>query len=111
MPYPEILEVLGFPVEKHLLDILTKIRSKKLWYGISKNYNIPNKEYRSKAKVYTDDEINLICKMISNNKSLKEIADALDVDLSIDKEYDKFSHFIKRIKDKKTYTNISNNYF
>lgn len=109
--YPDILEILGFPVTKNRLDILTKIRTGNLWGCISSQYNIPNKEFRSKAIHYSDEQVEFICSMIKNNCSLKQISDAINVDISDKKEYDKFAHFIRRIKDKKTYSRISNNYF
>lgn len=110
-PYPEILENLNLPVQKNLLDILTKIRSKKLWYCISKNYNIPNKEYRDEAIHYDDAIIKEVCNRIANGASNREIANWLGIDMENYKERDKFYHFIKRIRDKKTYTKISNKYF
>lgn len=109
--YPEILESLGMPPNKNLLDILTKIRSKKLWYCVSKDYNIPNKEYRSPAIHYSDDQIETICKMIADGKELSEIALAFGVDISDRTQYDKFWHHINRIKTKKTYSRISDKYF
>lgn len=45
-----------------------------------------------------------------NNKDIAKIMN-LDIDLNNRKEYDKFTHFIRRIKNKKTYTHISNKYF
>lgn len=111
LTYPEILESIGLEPTKNLLDILTKIRSKKLWVCVSKDYNIPNKEFRSPAKKYDHKQIDRICYLISIDCSISDIAKDLNVDISDYKEYDKFAHLIKRIKDKKTYINISNKYF
>lgn len=111
IPYPSILESMGLPVEKNLLDILTKIRSKKLWYCISREYNIPNKEYRSKAINYSDNDIHKICSLISKGYSLKELAIEFGIDYNNRKEQDKFRHFVDRIKRKETYTYISNQYW
>ena len=110
-PYPEILENIGLPADKHLLDILTKIRAKKLWYGISKNYNIPNKEYRSEAIHYDDKTIENICKLICKDVKYRDMANELGIDISNRKDYDKFAHLVRRIKNKKTYSRISDNYF
>ena len=109
--YPEILEMLNLPVEKNYLDIITKIRSKKLWYSISKNYNIPPKEYRSEAISYTTDQIEHICQLISNGEPVANIAKILDIPYVTMKEKDKFMHFIRRIKTKQTFTDISSKYF
>lgn len=111
IPYPQILENMGLPVEKHLLDILTKIRTKKLWYSVSRNYNIPNKEYRTEAIHYSDEVVNKICEFICQNMRYRDIAKELNINLETDKEYDKFAHFVRRIKDKKTFSRISDNYF
>ena len=43
MKYADILEECGLEINKQNLDILTKIRSKKLWKCVSDKYNIPEK--------------------------------------------------------------------
>ena len=110
-PYPQILEELGLEVKKNYLDILTKIRAKKLWYCISKDYNIPNKEYRSKAIHYSEEEIRKICKLISEGYPCYKIAEIMNIKFTPQTEADKFRHFVNRIKNKKTFVNISDDYF
>jgi len=111
LSYPEILENLNLPVSKNLLDILTKIRSKKLWYCISKEYNIPNKEYRSPQIQYTTDQIKQICELLTEGYSTPQIATKFNIDLSNNKERDKFQHLVQRIKNKTSFTQISDEYF
>lgn len=44
--YQQILEIMNIEINKQNLDIITKIRTKKLWRCISDLYNIPQKEHR-----------------------------------------------------------------
>lgn len=111
IPYPQILEELGLEVKKNYLDILTKIRTKQLWNCISKDYNIPNKEYRSKAIFYSEEEIRKICELINEGYSCPEIAKIMGIKFTPKKEADKFRHFINRLKNKKTFVNITDDYF
>lgn len=111
IPYPQILEELGLEVNKNYLDIMTKIRCKKLWYCISKDYNIPNKEYRTKEIHYSEDDIRKICTYINEGLSCPEIANKMNIKFTPKKEADKFRHFISRLKNKKTFVNITNDYF
>lgn len=110
IPYPIILQSLDIEVSEQNLNILTKIRCRKLWNGISVQYNIPNKEYRSDFIIYTEMEIRKICKLLEQGLDNKEISNIMNIDTSNYKSYDKFRHFIKRIKERKSYTEISKNY-
>lgn len=110
LSYGQILTECGLEANKKNLDIVTKIRSKKLWRSISYKYNIPEKESRKKAILYTDEQIHLICKMIQDGCSSKEIYTVLGVDRSTKNESDKFYKFIMRIRRRQTYTHISKDY-
>ncbi len=105
--YSKILENMNIEVTENMLDILTKIRTKHIWSHISNQYNIPNKEYRTKQNEYSDTIIHLICRMIQENKTTRCIAEYLNIDISNKKNIDKFWHFIRRIKIRETYTEIS----
>lgn len=100
-PYPQILEELGLPVTKQYLDLLTKIRTKHLWCCVSNNYNLPNKEYRSEAIHYSEDELRKMCEMIKIDAKCAEIANALNIPFDSKKDKDKFRHLINRLKNKK----------
>lgn len=108
--YKYILEQVGLEINDKNLDILTKIRSRKMWNTISCKYNIPEKEFRSKAIVYSNDQIHDICKLISMGCSNRQIADKLNIDISTKKLSDKYYKFIKRIRNRESYTSISSNY-
>lgn len=108
--YSQILEIVGIEVTKQNLDIITKIRTKKLWRIISDLYNIPEKEYRGTFNVYTDEQIHNICNMIQSGYSNRDIALYLNIDMDNKNDSDKFYKFIMRIRRRETYTHISNNY-
>ena len=73
-------------------------------------YNIQKPENRTKAIKYDDVIISNICTLISKGYTNKEIADTLGIDISDKNNIDKFWHFMKRIRDRKSYTYISDNY-
>ena len=108
--YSKILENIGIEPTQNMLDILTKIRVKHIWVHISNQYNIPDKEYRTKQHEYSDAVIHLICRMIQEGKNVRSISEYLNIDISNKKNIDKFTHFIRRIKIRETYTEISCNY-
>jgi hypothetical protein len=95
---------------KKYKDIISKISSGKNWIHISSLYNIrynKRKSMNSHAK-YIDD----VCYLISNGTdNFKDIAKELNIDISSKNEYQKFFNFIKRIKNKKSYKDISDKYF
>jgi len=72
------------------------------WKYISCKYNIPPTRSLKDFSPY----ITPVCEMISDGKSTTEIADSLDLPY----ERNHVRSFINRIKRKKTYTDISNDY-
>lgn len=109
--YSDILINSGLKVNDNNLDLITKIRTKKLWVHISNMYDIPDSEYRSKQITYTEEDIYKICELIKSNKTTREIAEIMNIDISTKKDIDKFWHFIRRIKNGISYTNISSRVF
>lgn len=110
LKYADILEQCGLEVSKHNLDILTKIRSKHLWKWISDKYNIPEKEHREKMTTYTDEQIHMICQMIQDGCSNREIGIKLGVELSNRKKYNYFFNLLSRIRKRQHFTHISKDY-
>lgn len=110
LSYKDILISVGLEPSKKNLDIMTKIRSGKLWCSVSKNYAIPKVDERSKQVVYSDEQIHTICRLLENNTSKMDIGRYIGAPIITDKEKDKYLKFINRIKDRKTYTHISKDY-
>lgn len=108
--YKYILEYMNLEINDKNLDILTKIRSKHIWKHISDLYDIPEKEYRSPAINYSNEQINTICRMISEGYSNRYISYYLNIDMNDKKESDKFYKFVTRIRNRQTYTHISQYY-
>ena len=110
LKYADILEQCGLEVTQQNLDILTKIRSKHLWKWISDKYDIPEKEHREKMTTYTDEQIHLICQMIQDGCSNREIGIKLGVELSDRKKYNYFFNLLSRIRKRQHFTHISKDY-
>ncbi|MGL5714699.1 MAG: hypothetical protein ACRCXT_02980 [Paraclostridium sp.] len=111
--YAKISEIIGYGYNNsNICDIITKIRSKKLWRHISDLYQIPEKEARSKATVYTDEQIHLICAYLQQGYSAAQIAKVMGIDIGEygSPEYYNWSNLIGRIRRKTHYTHISNQY-
>lgn len=110
MQYSKILVMVGLETSKQNLDILTKIRTGKLWSHISNDYDIPETEYRTPMIIYSDERINNMCQLLELGKSTREIAEILDIDISNKNKIDKFWHFIRRLKNRISFTEISKHY-
>lgn len=108
--YSDILIDVGLEVCDKNLDIITKIRTKHIWKEVSDQYNIPEKEFRSKQIKYTTEQIHCVCKYIEEGYNNREIANLMNIDISDDKSYDKYLKFVLRIRRRQSYTEINNGY-
>lgn len=108
--YKDILIYCGLEVNKENLDLITKIRTGKLWKHISCLYNIPKSNSRSIQNVYTNEQIHSICKYIELGLTNRQICEKMNIDISNKKLIDKFWHFISRIRKRVSYVDISKNY-
>lgn len=79
-------------------DVIAKIGTKDLWTDVSKDYNIPNR-IRTSSK-YSTEYIENVCKMLANNVRPVEIQRIAKIPWST----------LSMIKNRKSYTSISNKY-
>ena len=85
-------------------NIVEFIKLGYVWKDISKNYEFPDKPtISSRVRKITEDQVKIICEMLEQDKSLKEILKAAN--LSYEQR-----HYVYSIKKHETYTDISKNY-
>ena len=113
--YSEICDLFGLE-DKNDRDlfrrIIINIASKNTYTDISSNYNI-QKPKGLRDKLFTDDQIHTICKLIANGCDSFYILNELGIDIdSFDKnKRTNILRSINSIRNKKTFTHISNQYF
>lgn len=109
--YGEILDILNITNNENMRELVGRIKRGISWKQISRNYNIPTESYGNPI-VFTDDQIHNICRYIANGYSnidtLRYITNDNNANTITHKaQYDA----ICKIKTKKNYTYISNQYF
>ena len=96
MSYSEILNTVGIQPDERSLDMMTKIRTGKLWTHISSCYDIP--EYtRRQTNTYSEYKADII-KLINDGYNTREIADKLNIDISTTKAYQRFWKYVSRMR-------------
>lgn len=96
---------IGLPIK---LTTVQKIASGKIRVDVSSQYNISSRKYE-----YMYDWSRLVkptCEMLSDGFTTRAIADVLNFNTTKVGDRQKFWHFVSRIKRRKTYTDISDNY-
>ena len=92
--------------------VIINIANKNTYTNISSKYNI-QKPKGLRDKLFTDDQLHIICKLISQNYDSFYILNELGIDInSFDKnKRTNILRSINSIRNKKTFTYISNKYF
>lgn len=90
---------------------ISRIANGESWTGISCLYNIP--ETNRTSQIFVNEEIRYICKCIINNISGPDILKNLNIDKDEigQKMYNNMLNLISKIRKKKRFTNISNEFF
>lgn len=113
--YNEICDLFGLK-DKNDRDLFKRtiinIADKETYTDISSNYNI-QKPKGLRDKLFTDNQIHIICKLIAQNYDSFYILNELGIDIdSFDKnKRTNILRSINSIRNKKTFTHISNQYF
>lgn len=84
-------------------EMVMRIRYGHRWRNISSKYNI---NYNDRKGYAFQNDVLKVCEFLQNNKNLtiKEICTQLGF------EYEKYRHFVRRIKNRESYTDISKDY-
>ena len=113
--YNEICDLFGLEDKndrKLFKRIIINIANKDTYTDISSNYNI-QKPKGLRDQLFTDEQIHLICKLISQNYDSFYIINELGIDInSLDQSNrTKILRSINGIRTKKSFTHISDKYF
>lgn len=94
--------------EKVKLTTIQKIKTGSIHRDIYEKYNINHRE--NSYKYNWKSMVEPVCDLLEKNFTTREIADTLKFDTSVSLERQKFWKFVKRIREKNTYVNISKKY-
>lgn len=106
--YSEILNLLGLEVSDNNLDLIGNIKRRITYTTISQNYDFSKYEYNFSN--YTNDQIIQICEYIKQGLDYKEIAKILGRDITTRRQRKTFAEFIRRIRNKKSFKEITQNF-
>lgn len=110
LSYSDILKHLNIEITDNNIEIIGNIKRGRTWKHISCNYNITQEKYYNYT--YSIDIIHKMCEYIKNDKSIPEIYNLLFLDTYVNSRVNKqYYEFIRRLKNKEHFTDISNNYF
>ena len=101
--YGDIAREAGLPIEHKTIGLISDIKNKISWRSISDEYSFIEKRSN---RLFTDDQIHEICKLLKEEYSYDEIIQIMNLDPS--KNY---YNVFNSIKWKRRYTNISDLYF
>ena len=89
-------------------DLVGNIKRKVAWKHITEGYDFSNRN----GKMYPNNIIESICKMISKGKSIADIYMAIEgKEYENSKKNKRFYEYIRRIKNKEQFKEISDKYF
>ena len=110
LDYKTIAESIGMTFDE-ARGIIGAIKNQKIWKHVSREYNIPST--RRNDQVFTDEQADYICKMISNGLSSNDILINLgyDIDSMDSKSKGRLKETIRKIRNKERYCHISDKYF
>ena len=109
--YKEILDIIGMDSSPYSnnYDLIGNIKRGIAWKHISRNYDFSNISYTNSN--FTTDQIHDICRSLENGETYKDIYLRLfGIELKSSRENKNFYEFIRRIKNKKIFVDISNQY-
>ena len=118
--YKDILKMLNIDIStlspkelSNYSDMISNIRLKRYYKDISKDYNsLINSEKSRHDQIFTNSQIETICKLLENNYGYSDILSYLGIDRNnCDKnKYDAYKHCLSSIKNRKMFTSISEKY-
>lgn len=116
--YRDILLGLGIDVlsmdtktRENYCDIISNIRMGRYYTDISRNYNLISVSKERFDQIFTINEINQICKDLENGLKAKEILAKFNIfKESNPSKYEQCRHLVSRIKNRKAFAGISQNY-
>ena len=94
--------------DKVKLTTLQKIHTGSIHSDIYNEYNIESKS--NNYNYNWKDYVVPVCKLLEKDFTTREIADQLEFDTSIELERQKFWKFVKRLRERETYDNITQKY-
>jgi hypothetical protein len=104
----DILKQIGLPVTDQYKTMVENIRLRKSYRNICKDYDFSNYT----GKTYSNDEIHVICRMIADDVPIADICEAIEGRKYMGSKKDKkFYEYIRLLKNKKTFREISDQYF
>lgn len=113
--YIDILNNLGIYVSKlsdieikNYSNIISNIRSRNYYTHISNEYNFDIEKERY-DQIFSNSDIEIICKMLQDGLSTKDILAHFNIFKS-DECYEQTRHFVSRLRTRKIFTNISCRY-
>lgn len=106
--YKDILEYIGIEDTYNNRDLIGFIKRGISYTSITNKYNFSNISYNFSN--YSNNDIEKICFYIQQGKDYKYIANIFGVDLSTRRQRKTYSEFISRIRNRKTFKEISQRY-
>lgn len=97
MTYSEILKEVDIVPSKTTLDMMTKIRTGKLWKHVSSEYPIPDYKQRP-MNTFTQYKKQIIDLINDGVTDVRRIADILNIDISDKKVYLRFWKYVDRYR-------------
>ena len=97
MTYSEILKEVDIVPSKAALDMMTKIRTGKLWRHISSEYPIPDYKQRP-MNTFTQYKNKIIDLINDGVTDVRQVADILNIDISDKKVYLRFWKYVDRYR-------------
>lgn len=101
---PQIIDILNIGDRPYIVKNLYRIKHRKVWKSVGKLYEWDIETL--KHRVYSEEDVHHICKLIGDGLDLKIIANQFPR-----YDYEKVLKTIRQINKKKIYVKISNKYF
>lgn len=117
--YKDILVSLGFNIAnmnttqlQNMCDIISNIRVGRYYSNISKKYNVKSETKQRYDQIMSYDDIKYICSCLEVGMNAPAILKSFNITKETVGvvEYERYRHFVSRIKTKKIFVNISSNY-
>lgn len=106
--YKDILNSINVEITPNNLDSIGNIKRGITYTKISKDYDFSKYEYN--FSTYTNQQIIEICGYIKQGLDYREIANIIGRDISTRRQRKTFSEFIRKIRNKESFKEITHNY-
>ena len=106
--YNEILNLLGIEITENNLESIGNIKRRITYTKISSGYDFSKYEYNNSN--YTNEQIIQICEYIKQGLDYRQIANLIGRDISTRRQRKTFADFICRIRNKRSFKEITQNY-